>query len=533
MVYRKIAKKNTPRPDFLFVKNRPQIVHFIGIGGIGMSALAQWFLALSKVEGLAQKWVVSGSDAVGNEITQDLEKLGVRIKIGHKKTPIYGEQSRTIPRGCDIVVYSQAIRPENVELKEARRRHIVTVSYPEALGELSKFYTTICIAGAHGKSTTTAMTALILIKAGFDPTVIVGTKLKEFPSTDSTGSPQASSGQASNFRNGKSEWLILEADEYGRAFLNYSPRFTIVTNIDREHLDVYGNLKNIKKSFVDFFSRTENGGALILNRDSEMLFALKPAVEKIAHKRRLKVIWYSLYGDGSTSLTIQRSRTVKNPESKKIKKIIGIPGEHNISNALGAFYLSKVFKISEETTLRAIADYRGSWRRMEYRGYLHIAYSKEHIAKGRIHKPYAISHMPIYDDYAHHPTEIKATLHAFREKFPNKKIIAVFQPHQAERLRLLWDEFKTAFADADMTLIVPMYQVAGRDRVNPKYTSEKLVQAIQKQDPKKLIFYLDNPKNLKKALKTLLHSTFYILHSPLLVMMGAGDIVKYTDNLIA
>ena len=169
---------------------------------------------------------------------------------------------------------------------------------------------------------------------------------------------------------------------------------------------------------------------------------------------------------------------------------------------------------------------------MEYRGDLHIAYSKERIAKSKMGKPYAISYMPIYDDYAHHPTEIKATLQAFREKFPRQKIICVFQPHQAERLRIFFKDFQSAFTDADLTLILPIYQVAGRDAINRDFTSEKLVKAIQKKYPQKAVFYLDNPKNIKSALtKLLLPPTTYHLPT-VLIMMGAGDIINYTNLLI-
>ena len=551
-------RKNTP---LFFLGSMPKIVHFIGIGGIGISALAQWFLA--------QKWAVSGSDIFPNETTHSLQKLGVKVKFGHKKA--------NIPQGCALVIYTQAIRPKNIELKEARQRKISVLSYPEAIGELTRLgsigsqqaYTTIAVAGAHGKSTTTALVGLILIKAGFDPTVIIGTKLKEFPSINSPrpgsfDSAQDKSGQAwqvanseygTNFRFGKSKYLVLEADEYGGAFLHYSPFYTIVTNIDKEHLDFYKNLENIKKSFLAFLSRTQHGGALILNRDSKILFSLKPAIEKISSKKHLKINWYSLYGE--------QSRTMKNPENKKIKKIIRIAGKHNVSNALGAFYLSKILNVPEKTALRAIADYRGSWRRMEYRGKYQVSSIKYQVSGNKNPKrllPDTVYQIPVYDDYAHHPTEIKATLRAFREKFPRPGtgrgsprnsgaakpayLICVFQPHQAERLRILFKDFRSAFTDADITLILPIYRVAGRDIINHDFTSEKLVTSIQKKYPKKLIFYVKNPKNLKKAVGTLLSNTpsqsksnlrqsaLNPRKSAVLVMMGAGDIVKYTDRLI-
>ena len=308
------------------------------------------------------------------------------------------------------------------------------------------------------------------------------------------------------------------------AFLNYTPLLSIVTNIDREHLDFYKNLGNIKKSFLAFFKKTRRGGALVLNKDNKILFSLKPVIEKIAKRNQLKVIWYGI--------------RVNPLLHQRISAAIKIPGKHNISNALAAFRAAMFVGVSQKTALKAIGAYRGSWRRMEYRGTWHMAHGIWHI----------------YDDYAHHPTEIKATLQAFREwfdsahhkKFPKRKIICVFQPHQAERLKLLFKEFQTAFDDADITLVLPIYRVPGRDpstdpgQVTYKnFTSEKLVRAIQKKQPKKLIFYLDNPKNLKKALNMLISSiplprksASGQRKSAVLVMMGAGDIVNYTDALL-
>ncbi len=491
---------NTRDAPLPFSQIAPKTVHFIGIGGIGMSGLSQWFLT--------QNWAVSGSELASSRITHLLQKLGVKVKIGHKKA--------NIPKNCGLVVYTQAIKPANPELKEARYRQIKTLSYPQAVAELTRLYKTIAVSGMHGKSTTTALTALILAKAGFNPTVIIGTNLKEF------GGKNFRSGLAPSKAEGESSYFVLETDEYRNAFLNYFPTFIVATNIDKEHLDFFKNLVNIKTSFLNFFSRVRDNGTLVLNKDSEILFSLKPAVEKIAKRKKLKIIWYSL----------------KNKESKKIKKIINISGVHNISNALAALQISKVLKIPERTALKVIAAYRGSWRRMEYRGTYHISHITYHI----------------YDDYAHHPTEIKVTLSAFREKFPNKKIICVFQPHQAERLKALFREFQSAFDEAGITLILPIFQVPGRDKIYSDFTSEKLVQAIQKKEPKKLVFYLKNPRNLKKALKTLIiaenksllnnsHHSRYWRDSPsaahpfvdshyILVMMGAGDIYRLTDSLV-
>ncbi|MBI4085921.1 MAG: UDP-N-acetylmuramate--L-alanine ligase [Candidatus Liptonbacteria bacterium] len=521
--------KNTPLP---FSGITPKTVHFIGIGGIGMSALAQWFIACREPGRMSQKWAVSGSDISPDETTRSLGKLGVKVRFGHKKGNLPAGR-RASPA---LVIYTQAIRAKNAELMEARRRKIPTLAYPEAAGKLTRFYKTIAVAGAHGKSTTSALVSLILIKAGFDPTVIVGTKLKEFskrglsrihPHTKiwckgKRRQAQTIKNSGGNFRagsmrqttSGKSPYLVLEADEYGGAFLNYSPFLSIVTNIDREHLDFYKNLENVKKSFLAFLKKTKRGGALVLNKDNKILWSLKKQIQKIAAKNKLTVRWYSIRTDS--------------PVLSRLFASIKIPGKHNISNALAALTAGMFAGVSQKTALRAIGEYRGAWRRMEYRGTCRMS----HVA------------CRIYDDYAHHPTEIKATLQAFREKFPRQKIVCVFQPHQAERLRILFKDFQSAFTDADLTLILPMYQVAGRDAINRDFTSEKLAKAIQKKYPGKFVFYLGNPKNLKKAITTLFFNTApqpknnlrqsasHPRTSAVLVMMGAGDIFRYTDLLL-
>lgn len=470
-------------------------VHFIGIGGIGMSALTRWFLA--------QKWRVSGSDLAKSKITRELAKEGVELKIRQKKA--------RLGRQLGLVIYSQAVKPSNPELRMARRLRLAALSYPEAVGRLTEKYKTVAVAGAHGKSTTTALTALILKKAGFDPTVVVGTNLKEFG--------------GKNFRAGRSpstslraspSYLVLEADEFGRAFLHYSPTLAVVTNIDKEHLDTYKNLTAVKNAFLKFLSRVKPSGALILNQDNVALSSLAPRIKEIARKRKLRVLWYSVHSN----------------TAKKIKKVIKIPGLHNISNAVAAYKVGRILGISHKKILAAISKYRGSWRRMEYRGIMR-GKKPEVRSKGRtiLHTSYPL--LRVYDDYAHHPTEIKATLAAFREKFPKSKIICVFQPHQAKRLRALFREFVTAFKDADITILIPFYKVTGRDRTDSRFTSRTLAAAIQKKYPGKSVFYLANPKNLKQFItKILRRSAYSPRQSALVVMMGAGDIVNYTDKLL-
>lgn len=437
-------------------KKSKQIIYFIGIGGIGMSSLARWFKA--------HGYDVTGSDITASATTRELQDEGLIIKIGpHVSQNISGDISK--------VIYNQAITKDNPELKRAAERGIPCISYPQSLGELTKIYKTIAIAGAHGKSTTTSLISLIMEKAKLDPTVIVGTKLKEF--------------NKSNFKNGKSEYLIIEADEWKASFLNYFPYAALITNIDREHLDFYKNLTNIKKTFEKFLYNVNPYGLIVLNKDNVELV-------KISKKIRRPVVWYSL----------------KSPEADQIRKIIKVPGEHNVSNALGAYTLARALGIHPKTILASIAEYRGVWRRSEYRGALQSA--------------------KVYDDYGHHPTEISATLTGFKQAFPRHRLICVFQPHQRERLKLLFKDFVSAFKSADELILLQIYSVAGREEKENKINSQKLADAVS-ADSGKSVVVLSNLDDLKSTLK----NTFHISNNDIIIMMGAGNINEWTDKLIS
>jgi UDP-N-acetylmuramate--alanine ligase len=489
---KKITKNFIPQFFGHAQGEKPPLAHFIGICGIGMSSLAQWFLA--------QNWAISGSDLASAGLLPEMHKMGIKVKIGHKKS--------NIPHGTGLVIHSLAIKPRNPELKEAKRLGIPTFSYPEIIGRLTKIYNTIAIGGTHGKSTTTALIGLILLNVDLDPTVIIGTKVREF--------------NGKNFRGGKGRYLVLEADEYCGAFWHYSPTIAVITNIDREHLDFYKNLEGVKRGFLKFLANAKIGGTFILNRDDNPLFSLKAAIEKIANSRNIKVIWYSL----------------RQPEAGKIKKVISIPGKHNVSNALAALTVGKTLKIPISQILRSIHKYEGAWRRMEYRG-------EFQVSRQRRGSPGAASFkIQVFDDYAHHPTEIKATISAFKEKYPSSLLICVFQPHQAERLKALFKDFQTAFSRADFTFILPVYRVPGRDKIYPKFDSKSLVKAIQRNQPGKPLFYLEKPENLKKAIRELIFDSPPSARSPsissasrpespyIVVMLSAGDLPKYTEELL-
>jgi len=432
-------------------------VHFIGIGGIGVSALAKYYLA--------KGYKVSGSDLTGSEITGVLRKKGAEIYIGK-------HQTKNLPKNIDLVIYSPAVKFNNPELKAAKKRKIKIQSYPEALGELTKQYFTIAVSGTHGKSTTTAMIGLLLAKAGFDPTVIIGTKVKEFGN--------------SNCRVGKSKFLVIEADEHFASFLNYRPKIIVLTNIEADHLDYYKNLNNILKTFRKYISHLPKDGILVVNRDD----------------RNIKRI---LTGRGSTSTnTLNFSYSLKQKEAKKLKKLLRIPGEHNVFNALAAFTVARVLKIPDKISFKALSEHKGSWRRFE-------------IFKVPYPKPYTL-----ISDYAHHPTEIKAALKAAREKFPKKKIWCIFQPHQYQRTFYLFNDFVKVFRKAliDKLIITDIYEVAGREekKIKQKINAEKLVKTTKR----KSVIYLPRERILDYLKGNF--SNFEVL-----IIMGAGDIYDLVD----
>ena len=393
----------------------------MGIGGIGVSALARYYLARGHL--------VTGSDLVSSEITQALKKDGARISIG----------KNIIPKDANLIIYSPAVKIQKMK--------IPALSYPEALGQLTKEYFTIAVSGTHGKTTTTAMLALILIRAGLDPTVIIGTKLKEFGNT--------------NFRTGKSKYLLIEADEHFASFLNYWPKAIAITNIEADHLDFYKNLKNIKTAFKKFIGHLPKDGILITGK------------------------------------------SVNQKELLKVKKILKVPGDHNAYDALVALATARALKIPDKISLAALAEYKGAWRRFE-------------IIKT---KPFVL-----ISDYGHNPQKALATLKAAREKYPNKNIWCVYQPHQYERTYFLFDDFVRNFRKAPINrlIITDIFDVTGREsnQIRRKVNSQKLVKAINKES----VSFLPKDKivpYLKKEVKS----------GEVLIIMGAGDIYQIDKKL--
>ena len=439
---------------------RKSTAYFIGIGGIGMSALARFFAA--------EGWRIEGSDLSPTPLLKELKKERMRIHLGHKASRVH--------RKLGMVIYNNAIPRDNPEWKRARDLKLPCYSYPRAVGEITKRLTTVAVAGSHGKSTTTALLGLMLAAGRQDPTVLVGTKVKEFGNK--------------NFRKGKKKYFVLEADEFKRAFLEYRPYAAVVTNVDREHLDVYGNLDGVKEAFLKFLANVNPRGFLVLNKDDANLLSLK---DKLEHK---KIYWISANGK----------------DAEIARKHIRIPGAHNLSNALLAMRAATALGVPEEKCLKALAAYKGSWRRMEYKGTFRGA--------------------KVYDDYAHHPTELQATIRAAHEAYPGKKVWAVFQPHQKERLKLLFQDFVKAFEGLDGLVLLDTYEVAGRDEKPSKITSLALADAVRYggRSPRQVIYAAD-PKELPNIL-SLNVGRFGKLSDAVILMVGAGNVVEFTKFLV-
>ncbi|MDO8474507.1 MAG: UDP-N-acetylmuramate--L-alanine ligase [bacterium] len=458
-----------------------QRIHFIGIGGIGVSALAKYYL----VKG----YQVSGCDLVASEITQQLSEQGVIIRIGTpEQTRCFSNVKKTHDREnfTHWVIYSPAVSKDHPERIAARKEKIPEFSYPQALGELTKTHFTIAVSGTHGKSTTTAMIGLLLTRAGIDPTVIVGTKLKEFgPSTNS----------GSNCRVGKGKYLVIEADEHFASFLNYWPKIIVLTTIEADHLDYWKTLKNLLKGFQKYISHIPQDGTLVANKDDKNIRKIISSKHNNISAAAKKVLWYSL----------------KQKEASTLRRILKVPGQHNVSNALAALAVARILGIKDVTSFKALGEFQGTWRRFE-------------IFKLSTPKPYTL-----VSDYGHHPTEVKVTVQAAREKWPKKKIWLVFQPHQYQRTYYLWKNFVQVLSrlPVDKLVLTDIYDVAGREEtsIKKKVSSEKLAEETKNYKLKTKnfdILYIPTLSKTESYLKQNLQG------GEIVMVMGAGDIYNLT-----
>ncbi len=390
-------------------------LHFVGIGGAGMSGIAEVMLNLG--------YVVSGSDLSKSAVTERLQSLGARVFCGHDKKHI---------RGADAVVISSAVHEDNPEVVAARELGIPVVPRAVMLAELMRLRRGIAIAGAHGKTTTTSLTASLLAAGDLDPTFVIGGRL------NSAGA---------NARLGTGEFLVAEADESDASFLNLTPVISAVTNIDEDHMDTYGHsFENLKSAFVDFLERLPFYGVAVLCADDEHVLEIRPRVTK-------PVILYGLSADAQVraidvrAVGTQMAFTILRPDHPPLPVVLNLPGIHNVRNALAAVAIATVVGVSDETIVRGLSEFRGVGRRFTQYGDIPVR-----AADGSV-----TGHYKLIDDYGHHPHEMAATLAAVRGVWPEKRVIVAFQPHRYTRTRDCFEQFVDVLEDIDGLVLAEVY----------------------------------------------------------------------------
>ncbi len=446
-------------------------IHFVGIGGIGMSGIAEILLS--------QGFNISGSDMNQSENTDYLVNLGAEVHIGHAESNI---------EGAEVVVYSSAVKPlENPETKLALENNIPVIRRAEMLAELSRLNYCIGIAGTHGKTTTTSMISLVLIEAGIDPTVLVGGRLQDFGGT--------------NARLGKGQWIVVEADEYDRSFLQLTPTIAVVNNIESDHLDIYSDINDIYDTFKDFANKVPFYGLVALCLDD---YGCKEIYSSINKK-------IATYGFSRHSMI--RGEDPEFDERKSSCKVykgddllgtieIGMPGLHNLTNALAAVTVALQMDIEFEIIKKALKQFNGVFRRFESKGFYRDCL--------------------VVDDYGHHPSEVKATLEAAQKGW-GKKVICIFQPHTYTRTQEMAEEFGMSFDNADKLIVTDVYPA--RELPIEGVTGE-LIAIAAKNYGHRNVEYVPDKDNLKSVLDKLIDEEYVIL------TVGAGNIFKFAELLV-
>lgn len=449
-------------------------IHCIGIGGIGLSAIAEILNS--------QGYTVSGSDMKSSEVTENLIRQGITVYIGHHADNV---------KDADLIVYSAAVSPENPEIVCARENNIPVVTRAEALGSLmSEYGTSIAVSGTHGKTTTTSMVSLILEKAGTDPTILIGGNLPEFNG---------------NAKIGHSSYFVTEACEYMDSFLSLRPRIEIILNIDSDHLDYFKDIDHIVRSFDQFAHLVPAGGYVVAYDANPFVASI---LQKLDSDRVITFGFNSASTYCASNLTFDSSGY---PEFDVVKGgetlahlHLSIPGEHNIANALAAFATCHTLDVDPAIIAEVLAVFRGTQRRFDVIGT---------TADG----------VNLIDDYAHHPTEIKATLKA-AQQMPHNKVWCLFQPHTYTRTMALFDEFAESFEDADILCMAEIY--AAREKNIYKISSRELVRKIRTQDPSQQAFYFETLEDIARFVRD------NAMPGDTVITMGAGDIYRIADMLM-
>ena len=455
---------------------KPIHVHFIGIGGISMSALAEILLDVGNR--------ISGSDLQHSDLCAALEKKGVRIFHGHSAKHLDNEDGQP---AVDLVVYTAAITPDNPELMAAQAKGLPLLSRAQLLGQIMRnYHTPIAVAGTHGKTSTTGMIAAILLSAGLDPTLTIGGIL------DTIGG---------NLRIGRSGFFLTEACEYTDSYLSLYPKIGVILNIEADHLDFFADLAAVRASFRRFATLIPADGVLIINGDI-------PELSEITDGLTCRIISFGLSAENDCHIhdisydELARPRFYIGNNEQAFQLLA--PGEHNALNAAAAIAVAEYLGISDADIRAATADFRGIRRRFELRG----------TYKGST----------IVDDYAHHPTEIAATLKTAR-RYPHREIYCVFQPHTYTRTHALLDDFAEALLLADKVIVIDIY--AAREKNNIGISSKDLAEAISRRGGQ--CFYIPSREGFMAVIKFISEN---LLPADMLITMGAGDVVCIADNLL-
>ena len=449
--------------------NKISRIHLIGIGGIGMSGIAELLIR--------HGYIVSGSDLNRGESVRYLETLGIKVFQGHSAPNV---------DGAELVVFSSAIRNENPEYSEALKKQIPTISRAEMLAELMRIKYGIAVAGAHGKTTTTSMISTVLVEAGLDPTIVVGGRVDNFGGT--------------NARLGSGEFMVVEADESDGSFNRLSPSIAIVTNIDREHMDYYKSMRRVRKAFESFLNKVPFYGLSVICGDDPSLKLMSHRIERrkrtygFSPENTYRVLGYAVKDTG-TECAIEAAG---HKETLRLR----VPGKHNVLNALAALAVADELSIPREQSLKGLSLFQGVQRRFQKRG------EKNGVT--------------FIDDYAHHPSEISATLAAAREQYPKSKIRVVFQPHRYSRVEDLFDQFATCFKNCDEVAITEIY-AAGETPI-PGVQSEVLVEQMCREGLGATRYFQKPIEGVENWLKK-------SAAGDVIITLGAGDLPNVYRNL--